>query len=308
MWDVFISHASEDKDAVVRPLAEYLRSIGVKVWYDEFTLSLGDSLRQSIDYGLANSTFGVVILSPSFLAKNWPKKELDGLFSKEAEGKKVILPVWHQIDQAGLSKYSPMMADRFAVSTAKGLDAVVKEIMKVVDPDSAYLSDGKLGVAINPRTIALLSEGWTTRSFFTVTNKGNDTVFSVYVKISVISDSIKASDLKIEPTQKSRLPKVVVGGHINIDIDVVRVNGLDGEGNDVVFLIITLLEAMETRTFMVENKGAVKTPDHKLLLDVHSFESEPPVVLRKSDTATYPLSFKENIQVNAISMLMARKN
>jgi hypothetical protein len=58
VWDIFISHASEDKDAVARPLAERLRSLGLTVWYDEFTLSLGDSLRQSIDYGLANSKFG----------------------------------------------------------------------------------------------------------------------------------------------------------------------------------------------------------------------------------------------------------
>ena len=44
--DVFISHASEDKDAIVRPLANALISCGLKVWYDEFTLRIGDSLRQ----------------------------------------------------------------------------------------------------------------------------------------------------------------------------------------------------------------------------------------------------------------------
>ncbi len=80
MWDIFISHASEDKDTVARPLAERLRSLGLRVWYDEFTLSLGDSLRQSIDYGLANSRFGVAVLSPNCLTKNWSKKELDGLY------------------------------------------------------------------------------------------------------------------------------------------------------------------------------------------------------------------------------------
>jgi hypothetical protein len=50
-WEVFISHASEDKDAVVRPFAEALEARGLKVWYDEFTLRVGDSLRQSIDRG-----------------------------------------------------------------------------------------------------------------------------------------------------------------------------------------------------------------------------------------------------------------
>lgn len=306
MWDIFISHASEDKDVVVRPLAERLRSLGLKVWYDEFTLLLGDSLRQSIDCGLANSRFGIVVLSPNFLAKNWPRKELDGLFSRETEGKKVILPVWHNIDQAELSKHSPMMADRFAVSTSQGLDAVVKEIMKVVDPYSAYLSNGQLGVAVNPGAISLCSGGWTTRSFFTVNNKVENPVFSVYVKITVLSDKIKASDLKIEPTLRSRLPQVSVGNRVNLDVDVVRVNGLDSEANEVVFLIITLLEALESRTFVVENTKALETLEHKLLLEVHSFESEPPAVLRKPDTASYPLSFKESVRVNSISMLMSR--
>jgi hypothetical protein len=306
VWDIFISHASEDKDVLVRPLAERLRSLGLKVWYDEFTLCLGDSLRQSIDYGLANSRFGIVVLSPHFLAKNWPQKELDGLFSRETEGEKVILPIWHNIDQAELSKHSPMMADRVAVSASKGLDVVVKEIMKIVDPYSAYLSNGKFGVAVNPGAISLGSGGWTTRSFFIVNNKAENPVFSVYVKITVRSDKIEASDLKIEPTLRSRLPTVSVGDRVNLGVDVIRVNGLDGEENEVVFLIITLLEALESRTFVVENTKALETPEHKLVLEVHSFESEPPLVLGKPDTASYQLSFKEPVRVKSISMLMSR--
>jgi len=61
MWDVFISHAWEDKDAVARPLAILLKKAGLKVWYDETTLTLGDSLRRTIDEGLARSRYGVVI-------------------------------------------------------------------------------------------------------------------------------------------------------------------------------------------------------------------------------------------------------
>jgi len=69
--DVFICHASEDKDAIARPLAEALRERGHVVWFDEFELEIGDSLRQEIDRGLARSRFGVVILSPSFFEKKW---------------------------------------------------------------------------------------------------------------------------------------------------------------------------------------------------------------------------------------------
>jgi hypothetical protein len=83
MWDIFICHASEDKEAIARPLANALKQAGLDVWYDEFTLTLGDSLRRKIDHGLARSRYGAVILSPHFFAKEWPQRELDGLTTKE---------------------------------------------------------------------------------------------------------------------------------------------------------------------------------------------------------------------------------
>ena len=90
VWDLFICHASEDKDAVARPLAEALIEAGLEVWYDDFTLMLGDGLRRSIDRGIADSRFGVIILSPSFFQKEWPQRELDGLVSREIDGEKIV--------------------------------------------------------------------------------------------------------------------------------------------------------------------------------------------------------------------------
>jgi hypothetical protein len=69
-WDIFICHASEDKEEIVRPMAKALLDEGLRVWYDEFTLTLGDHLRRSIDKGLALSRYGLVVLSPNFFAKN----------------------------------------------------------------------------------------------------------------------------------------------------------------------------------------------------------------------------------------------
>jgi hypothetical protein len=117
-YSAFISHATEDKDEVARPLAEALRKLGHNVWYDEFTLKVGDSLRRSIDAGLAKSRFGIVVLSPSFFEKGWPQYELDGLVAKEQAGQKVILPLWHRISKDDVLKYSPTLADRVALSTA----------------------------------------------------------------------------------------------------------------------------------------------------------------------------------------------
>jgi curved DNA-binding protein CbpA len=134
-WDVFISHATEDKAEIARPLADALKAAGVRVWYDDFALTLGDSLRQSIDRGLAKSLFGVVILSPHFFEKHWPQQELNGLATREVEGEKVILPVWHNIGAEGVRNNSPMLADRKAVSTSEGVPVVVQKIMQVVRPE-----------------------------------------------------------------------------------------------------------------------------------------------------------------------------
>jgi hypothetical protein len=131
--DVFISHASEDKDTLARPLAETLLTRGHGVWFDEFELVLGDSLRRSIDRGLANSRFGVVILSPSFFAKEWPQRELDGLTSREVgEADKVILPVWHEVDREYIARFSPTLADKLAVLSKVGVPAIVEEIERAL--------------------------------------------------------------------------------------------------------------------------------------------------------------------------------
>jgi hypothetical protein len=131
-WDVFISHASEDKVAFAAPLADALQKKGVKVWFDAFTLTVGDSLRGSIDRGLTQSRYGVVILSESFFRKRWPQLELDGLVAREADGGKVILPVWHEIDENRVRHHSPMLAGKLAISSSHGLEYVVAEILRVI--------------------------------------------------------------------------------------------------------------------------------------------------------------------------------
>lgn len=131
-YDVFISHASEDKNSFVRGLAAELTRLGLRVWFDEWTLKLGDSLRRRIDEGLRSSSFGVVVLSPSFFAKDWPQAELDGLFAIEMSGHKAILPVRHQMTHAELLKRSPLLAGKLATDSGKGVSEVAREICEVV--------------------------------------------------------------------------------------------------------------------------------------------------------------------------------
>ncbi|HTS05273.1 MAG TPA: toll/interleukin-1 receptor domain-containing protein [Candidatus Eisenbacteria bacterium] len=141
-WDVFVCHASEDKEDFVRPLALELDTFGLRVWFDEFTLKLGDSLRERIDEGLALSRYGAVVLSPAFLEKNWPAKELNGLFAREVEGRVVILPIWHKLGKVELLKFSPLLADKVAANSADGIKAVVTKIVEVVKPEALEMQEG----------------------------------------------------------------------------------------------------------------------------------------------------------------------
>jgi hypothetical protein len=139
VWDVFISHASEDKDSVARPLAEELRARGISVWLDELELKIGDSLRRKIDSGLRGSRFGVVILSPSFFSKGWTQYELDGLITRSVAGGQSVLPLWHDITKAEVVAYSPSLADRIARSTAQyTIEEIAQEIADVVVPDMSH--------------------------------------------------------------------------------------------------------------------------------------------------------------------------
>lgn len=131
-WDVFISHAREDKESVALPLARALTARGLRVWLDRRELRLGDSLREKVDEGLAESRFGVVVLSETFLKKQWPLWELNGLIAMERGGRPVILPVWHGLDHYALAERLPLMADRLAADTSDGIGPVATMIAGVV--------------------------------------------------------------------------------------------------------------------------------------------------------------------------------
>jgi hypothetical protein len=137
-YDVFISHATEDKEEVVRPLAHALREKGLNVWYDEFELRIGDSLRRKIDGGIARSSFGVVVLSLPFFAKGWPQYELDGLVTMAVSGKQVLLPLWHGVSKDQVVGYSPSLADRIALRTSDyTIEEIATEITAVIRPNDA---------------------------------------------------------------------------------------------------------------------------------------------------------------------------
>lgn len=133
VWDVFISHASEDKGAVVRPLSEALTARGVTVWLDEVQLKIGDSLRRKIDQGIRSSRFGVAVLSPAFFAKGWTQYELDGLVTLSVSGRQSLLPIWHDVTRDDVMAQSASLADKLALSTAAfDIGEIAAQIAEVV--------------------------------------------------------------------------------------------------------------------------------------------------------------------------------
>ena len=137
-YDVFVSHAYEDKESFVDEFVEALRNQGLKVWYDTDKLKWGDSMREKIDRGLAKSKYGVVILSPNYIAehKYWTKAELNGLFQVETVNGKTILPIWHNLTKKQVVEYSPIIADRKAMTTASMTpEEIAAELKELFAPD-----------------------------------------------------------------------------------------------------------------------------------------------------------------------------
>ncbi|MCD8236662.1 MAG: toll/interleukin-1 receptor domain-containing protein [Prevotellaceae bacterium] len=135
-YDLFISHASEDKESLVRPLVSILERIGIKVWYDEFSLQLGDSLTESIDKGLRESKYGLVVLSKAFLGKKWTEYEYRSLMTREIDGERVILPLWYGVTKEDVKTFSLYLADIKAFTIERNnLGIAILDILKVVRRD-----------------------------------------------------------------------------------------------------------------------------------------------------------------------------
>lgn len=137
-YDVFVSHAWEDKEDFVDEFVSELRKQGLRVWYDTDRLKWGDSMREKIDKGLSKSRYGVVVLSPNYIAehKYWTKAELNGLFQVETINGKTILPIWHNLTKKQVTEYSPIIADRKAMTTALMTPAeIAEELMKLFKPN-----------------------------------------------------------------------------------------------------------------------------------------------------------------------------
>lgn len=131
----FISHDSRDKSAIASPLAIQLQKFMCPVWYDEFSLKVGDSLRGGIEAGLKECSKCILVLTPNFLANGgWSKREYDSVFTRElVEKQQVILPVWADVSVEEVYSYSPILADRLGVNWSLGVEEVARRLVRALD-------------------------------------------------------------------------------------------------------------------------------------------------------------------------------
>lgn len=137
-YDVFVSHAWEDKEDFVDEFVQALKDRDIKVWYDKTKIKWGDSMRAKIDDGLRKSKFGVAVLSPNYIAegKYWTKAELDGLFQLESINGKTLLPIWHNLTKKQVMEFSPIIASKLAMNTASMTpDEIADELLKMIVPE-----------------------------------------------------------------------------------------------------------------------------------------------------------------------------
>ena len=117
--DTFICHASEDKEAIARPLHEHLAQLGIYSWLDESEIRLGQSIRQKIDEGLANCRSATVTLSRPFFSKNWTQYEMDGIVGRHMQGEILLFPIQHGITIEEIRDLSPSLAGLSLWSTSE---------------------------------------------------------------------------------------------------------------------------------------------------------------------------------------------
>ncbi len=145
-YDVFVSHAWEDKESFADEFVKELRKLGAKVWYDTTQMKWGDSMRAKIDDGLKKSRFGVVVLSPNYIAdhKYWTKAELDGLFQMQSINGKTLLPIWHNLTKQQVMNYSPIIAGKLAMSTAlMTAQEIANELIKLLPEETEEQTNGQ---------------------------------------------------------------------------------------------------------------------------------------------------------------------
>jgi hypothetical protein len=141
-YNVFLSHASEDKDFVA-PLAEKLINLGLDVWYDDYVLRIGQQLRVALENGLKKSDNGVIVLSKNFFTKMWTQLELDALINLLNYNINKIFPIWHGVNKHDVEVFSPFLVTFVGRLSSVGIDKISIEIYEEINNNQPIRSESR---------------------------------------------------------------------------------------------------------------------------------------------------------------------
>ena len=157
--DVFLCHATKDKEQFVRPFAEALAKRGISYWLDEAEIGWGDRVSAKMDEGLRNSRFVILFLGRNFLEREWPEDEMRAVLQREKhEARKILLPLILDSERKVCEAY-PLIADRMHLKWEQGLDEIVSQLGRELGhlPSEGEHRQGSTGA---PRQFGLrLGEG-----------------------------------------------------------------------------------------------------------------------------------------------------
>lgn len=157
-YDLFISHAVEDKILLVNELAARLEARGIKVWYTGQELSIGDAVRDTLVEGIRHCRYGVIVFSPSYISKIMSSGELSMLINYKRQGEKVIIPILFEVTTEELASRNILTGISSAIYSNAGLEDVVTRLLQQIDmshrlpaPESGFIGrhpKGKLYAAL----------------------------------------------------------------------------------------------------------------------------------------------------------------
>lgn len=303
MWNIFISHASEDKDDFVGPLAAVLASSGLKVWYDDFELKPGDSLIESIDNGLGLCQKGVVVLSPTFFNKKWPRLELNALVRRHVDEGKVIIPIWYNVDKSQVEKYSALLADIVAIKASRGVEYTAKQILGTLDTSSNYCASNTTTVKVSPTTVKLHTGEWRKKTPVLVYNLGDNPAYSVNVKFTIHNPSVQSESIGVEHEGDSLLRGSA--GPIGFDPKMVVVDCIDQEHRQALYIYIHTIEPKASKQIIVHGNEPIST---RANIRIMGFQNEPSPIMEQDGKVALPfVSPNEKCTLKGVRMNLSKR-
>ena len=181
--DVFICHASEDKPEIIKPLVAAFKREDISYWYDEAEIKWGDSITEKVNEGLKISRYVVVVISKSFLSKNWPKRELNSALNIEAStGKVRVLPLVVGTDKVRkeiFQKY-PLLNDKRYLTWENDVQKIVYALKarlgktnKIFKDDNSVIEESNYDIPIPkiPKEFSQLDKDRFIRNTFDIIKK-----------------------------------------------------------------------------------------------------------------------------------------